>query len=115
MRRRLLVLNMAASQVRSEERQSKRDWQFGALAPIAMSVATLALALGHAAFFGTMREADEGAAAHVWQLLIAGQIPLMLVFAIKWLPRAPRFAVFVLTLQAVALLAAIAPVYFFNF
>jgi hypothetical protein len=33
-------------------------------------------------------------------------------FAIKWLPQAPRQALFVLMLQAGAALAALAPVFF---
>jgi hypothetical protein len=79
-----------------------------------MSLAALSLILGHIAFFGAAREADEGTAAHLWQLLMAGQIPVIAFFAIKWLPRAPRQAIFVLTLQAVAGLAAAAPVFFLN-
>ena len=39
--------------------------------PIGMSLAALALVLGHIALYGTAREADEGAAAHLWQLLMA--------------------------------------------
>jgi hypothetical protein len=45
---------------------------------------------------------------------MAGQIPVIAFFAIKWLPRTPRQAIFVLTLQAVAVLAAAAPVFFLN-
>lgn len=85
-----------------------------ALLPIAMSVTALALVLGHVAIFGAVKEADEGTAAHLWQLLMAGQIPLMVHFALKWLPRAPARALRVLALQAVAALAASAPVYWFK-
>ena len=63
-----------------------------AFLPLAMSAATLAVVLGHVAIFSVAREADEGAAAHLWQLLMAGQVPLIAYFAIKWLPRAPRSA-----------------------
>ena len=85
-----------------------------ALIPIAMSIAALALVLGHVAIYGAAREADEGAAAHVWQLLMAGQIPFIAFFAIGWLPRTPKPALLVLALQAVAGLAAAAPVFFLN-
>jgi hypothetical protein len=85
--------------------------QPSALIPVAMSVAALALVLGHVAIFGVVREADEGTAAHLWQLLMAGQIPVAAYFALKWLPRAPGQALRVLALQAVAALAACAPVY----
>src|SRR5256885_8256537 len=83
--------------------------QPSALFPIAMSVAALALVLGHIAIFGAAREADEGTAAHLWQLLMAGQVPVIVYFALKWLPRAPGQALRVLALQAVAILAACAP------
>jgi hypothetical protein len=79
--------------------------------PLAMSIAALALVLGHVALFGAVREADEGTAAHLWQLLMAGQIPIVAFFVLKWLPRAPRQALLVLALQAGAALAALAPVY----
>jgi hypothetical protein len=45
---------------------------------------------------------------------MAGQIPVMAFFAIKWLPRAPKLALGVLALQAGAVLASIAPVFYFN-
>ena len=83
-----------------------------AFLPLAMSAAALAVVFGHVVMFGAAREADEGAAAHLWQLLIAGQVPLVAYFAIKWLPRAPRPALAVLALQGAAVLAALAPVYF---
>ena len=86
-----------------------------ALIPLAMSIAALSLVLGHIAIFGVARQADEGAAAHLWQLLMAGQIPVIAVFAVKWLPRTPGAALLVLGLQAVAVLAAAAPVFLLNF
>jgi hypothetical protein len=88
--------------------------QPSALLPIAMSVSALALVLGHVAIFGVVHEADEGTAAHLWQLLMAGQVPVVAYFALKWLPRAPGQALRVLALQAVAALAACAPVYWFK-
>ncbi len=82
--------------------------------PLAMSLAALAVVLTHVAIFGAVREADEGTAAHLWQLLMAGQLPIVAFFAIKWLPRTPRQALLVLALQAGAGLAALAPVFFLN-
>jgi len=85
-----------------------------AFLPLAMSLTALA-ALGIAAMFGGVaHETDEGATAHIWQLLMAGQIPVLAFFAIKWLPRAPRQTLYVLALQAGAALAAMAPVFFLN-
>ena len=82
-----------------------------ALLPIAMSLASLALVLGHAARFGVVHEADEGTAAHLFQILMVAQVPLVMYFALKWLPRAPRQTLVVLAWQAAAALAALASVY----
>lgn len=57
--------------------------QPGAFLPLLMSLAALGLVLGHAAVFGIVHEPDEGAAAHVFQLLMAAQIPLVAFFAIR--------------------------------
>jgi hypothetical protein len=84
--------------------------QASALVPLAMSFAALALVLAHTAMYGVVREADEGTPAHIFQLLIVAQLPIVAFFAIKWLPRNPRSAMIVLALQAGAALAAIAPV-----
>lgn len=83
-----------------------------AFLPIAMSVAALAVVLVAVAWYGAAREADEGTAAHLWQLLMAGQLPVIAYFALRWLPRTPRSALPVLAVQALAFVAALAPVYF---
>lgn len=85
-----------------------------AFLPLAMSLTALAVVLGHIAIYGAAREADEGAAAHIWQLLMAGQLPVVAFFAIKWLPKAPKAALGVLALQVGAVLASMAPVFYFN-
>lgn len=85
--------------------------QLSALIPIAMSFAALIVVLSHVAIFGVAREADEGAAAHIWQLLMAGQVPVVAFYAVKWLPVAPGRTLKVLAVQAGAALAALAPVY----
>jgi hypothetical protein len=85
-----------------------------AFLPLAMSFGALATVLVHVAMFGVAREADEGTAAHVWQILMAAQIPIVAFFAIKWLPRTPSQALLVLALQGGAALAALAPVFFLN-
>jgi hypothetical protein len=67
-----------------------------AVLPIAMSLTALTVVLCHLAVYGVAREADEGAAAHIWQLLMGGQIPVLAFFAIKCLPRAPSMHSWVL-------------------
>jgi hypothetical protein len=85
-----------------------------AFLPVAMSMIALAIVVVHIIMSGTARQADEGTAAHLWQLLMATQIPIVAFFAIRWLPQSPRSALPVLALQAVAALAALAPVYLLN-
>ena len=77
-----------------------------------MSLIALGLVLVHIANFGAAREVDEGTAAHLFQLLLVAQLPVVAFFAIKWLTRAPKSALIVLAGQACAGLAALAPVYF---
>jgi hypothetical protein len=86
--------------------------QPSAFLPVAMSLAALATVVVYLAMFGVVREPDEGTAAHIWQLLMAGQVPIVAFFAIKWLPQNPRQALVILALHVCAALAALAPVYF---
>ena len=82
--------------------------------PIAMSaVAVLTIGV-HVNRFGTTPQADEGAAAHLWQLLMVAQLPIVALFAIRWIPEAPRPAMLVLALQLVAVALAMAPVALFH-
>lgn len=85
--------------------------QPSAFIPVAMSITALIAVLFHIAMFGLARQTDEGAAAHIWQLLMAGQVPVVAFYAVKWLPRAPGTALQVLAVQVWAALAALAPVY----
>lgn len=82
-----------------------------AFLPLAMSLAALAVVLVFVAFHGTAPQTDEGAAAHIWQLLMAAQAPIVLFFAIKWVPQSPRQAMPILALQLGAALTAMAPVF----
>ncbi len=88
--------------------------QPSAYLPVAMSLTALAMVLGYIAKYGAVHETDEGAVAHLWQLLMAGQMPIVAFFAIKWLPRAPRQTLYVLAQQFGAALASMAAVFFFN-
>lgn len=82
-----------------------------AFLPVAMSFSALAVVLLFLVVHGPAPQQDEGAAAHLWQVLMAGQAPIVCFFAIKWLPRAPRYALPVLGVQVGAALAAMAPVF----
>jgi hypothetical protein len=90
-----------------------------AFLPLAMSLTALtmllvAIARGYVTGYPVVREPDEGAVAHLWQILMAGQMPILAFFAIKWLPRAPKQTLYVLALQAGAALASMAPVFLLN-
>jgi hypothetical protein len=82
-----------------------------AFLPVAMSLGALATVLIFIALHGTAPQADEGAAAHIWQLLMAAQAPIVLFFTLKWVPQSPRHALPILTLQVAAALAAMTPVF----
>jgi hypothetical protein len=82
-----------------------------ALIPLAMSFAALALVVVHTAMYGVVHETDEGTPAHVFQLLMGAQIPIIAFFALKWLPQNPQSATLVLALQIGAALVAMAPVF----
>jgi len=81
-----------------------------AFLPIAMSLLALASVLIHLALHGPAPQPDEGSVAHIWQILMAGQLPIVLFFAIKWIPQSTRLGVSILVLQLVAALAALVPV-----
>ena len=80
-----------------------------------MSLTALATVLVHIVLFGVAREADEEVAAHIFQLLMIAQVPIMAFFAIKWLPQTPGQALRILTaMQAGTALAALTPVFVLN-
>jgi hypothetical protein len=79
---------------------------------LAMASTCLVLVVGHFAVYGNLHETDEGAAAHIFQILMVAQVPIVAYFAIKWLPRSPAHAVQVLALWVAVVIAAFAGVYF---
>jgi hypothetical protein len=90
-----------------------------AFLPLAMSLTSLGLLLvpiavgiGHSS--GLPRDPDGGEIAHLWQILMTVQVPMVVFFAVKWLRRAPGQTLRVLGMQAGAWLAACAPVYFLH-
>ncbi len=82
-----------------------------AFLPLVMSLAALLTVAVYVALFGVARQPDENAAAHIWQLLMAGQLPIIAFFAVKWVPRIPKQAIQVLGLQACAALSSLALVF----
>jgi len=85
-----------------------------AVIPLVMSGVALATILVHMFTADGAPATDEGAAARVFQLLFAGQAPFVAFFALKWLPRMPSQAMYVMATQAAAAMVALAPVVFFD-
>jgi hypothetical protein len=87
--------------------------------PVTLSMMCLVMvlssvAVGVAKFGYIVRDEDEGAVAHLFQIMMTAQWPIMAFLLIKWLRRAPRPTMRVLAVQTGAWLAACAPVYFFH-
>jgi hypothetical protein len=62
----------------------------------------------YVAMFGIQEpRADEGASARIFQLIIAGEVPIVGFFAIRWIPQIPKQALQVIALQIIALSAPI--------
>lgn len=82
--------------------------------PILISAGALAMVFGYVARSGVTRQPDEGTPARIFQLLMVLQIPIVLYFAINWLPREPKQSLMVLALQGVAWIAPVAAILFFE-
>jgi hypothetical protein len=80
--------------------------------PLLMSGAGIFLVALHLARYGFTHDTDEGTSAHLFQILMVLQVPVIGYFAVKWLPTAPRAALAVLLLQGLGIMAALASVYF---
>lgn len=79
--------------------------------PIAVSLSALAVVAAAIATGHAKPQADEGSAAHIFQLLIAGQAPILLFFLLRGLQKDPKAALTVLALQAAAIGLALFPVW----
>ena len=82
-----------------------------ALIPVVMSLLALMLVAIQASIHGVRPERDEGALAHLYQLLVVGQIPVISFFLFRWLRQAPLQGLRVVVAQAFALAAALVPVH----
>lgn len=82
--------------------------------PIVSSVAILLMLLATLATSGLVRHEDEGVEAHIFQLWLVLELVMIGFFGVKWLPRMPRQALVILTVQIISALAACFPVFYFN-
>ncbi len=82
-----------------------------AFAPLAMSAIVLSMMAVHLARFGPAPQPDEGTGAHVFQILMPMQLPVIAFFAIAWIPRDRVHALQVLALQVTAAIVPFAIVF----
>lgn len=80
--------------------------------PFFMSLSALILLMAYVALVGVHTTQDEGGAAHLFQLIMALQTPVIIYFAIKWIPRQPKDAYKILVAQLVAFTFPFALVFF---
>lgn len=83
-----------------------------AFVPVAMSTVAASLVPEYLMRVGAVRQVDEGTEAHLFQLLLVAQLPLIAYFAVTYLPKQPRQSLVVLTLQCLAGVAALSTVYY---
>ena len=83
-----------------------------AVAPLVMSALALALLIGWLALVGAPaapQPHDEGWAARLYQLLLVGQAPILLWFALRWGLQDAKATATVLAAQGVAIALSLGP------
>ena len=87
----------------------------GALLPLAMTLAVIVAGTIHTVQAGGIyRDADEGIAAHLFQILMPLQVPIIIAFAATQLPRHPAWTTTFLALQIGLAAALFATVFAFQ-
>src|SRR5215213_2001930 len=81
--------------------------------PLVMSCAALILTLGYLVIVGIpeVPAEDEGTAAHLFQLLMGGQVPIIVYFMVRHFPENQKAALQTLVLQIIMMFIAFLPVY----
>jgi hypothetical protein len=83
--------------------------------PITMSLTVFSIMLIAIATFGApARQPDEGTGAHLFQIWLVVEVLMIAFFSLKWLPRQPKQALFVLILQIAAMLLPMAIVFHYK-
>jgi hypothetical protein len=77
-----------------------------------MSAAAASLVVEFLLRVGRVRQADEGTEAHLFQLLMVAQVPVIAYFAVRYLRDHPRQSVVVMSMQFIAGIAAMSLLYF---
>lgn len=89
-------------------------WKPSGLAPVLMSLGALTAIGVHILKSGIAPQADEGTAAHLWQLFMAGQLPFVGWFMVRWVPEGGRRALAVSVIHVAAFGAAVLPVWWLH-
>ena len=85
--------------------------KLSAWSPVIMSIGALVLVAVQIAMHGTQPVGDEGALAHLWQLLVLGQVPIIGFFVLRCLRAYPRQGATILVDQLLAAASALVPVH----
>jgi len=96
--------------VQTTARTQSRTNRICTVLPVMFSIIALGLVLGAVAA-GVPPQSDEGTLAHLYQLLMAAQFPLVIVFIATAEWTRPRQAMIVLMVQAIAGAAALAALF----
>ena len=110
------VLNLTAKEARVAYSANVRVLvgQPSGYIPMLFSSVALGAALFGIASTAGARQADEGVAAHVFQLLIVAQVPIIAYFVIRWARGRSWATLTVVAGQVLAIASAMAPVWFFH-
>lgn len=82
-----------------------------AFMPLVMSLCALIVVTVAVSLVGVDRAQDEGGAAHLFQLLMIGQMPIIFYFGLKCLARNRKAALVIITFQVMAFIIAFSPVW----
>lgn len=85
-----------------------------AIIPMLMSFLAVVLVLGHYMLYGEDRDADEGTAAHLFQLLLVLQIPIIFAFLARWFPKDRHQVLWILAIEAGLVAVAVISVRMFT-
>ncbi|MGZ3297572.1 MAG: hypothetical protein ACXU8O_01040 [Asticcacaulis sp.] len=88
--------------------------QPSAFVPVLMSFAAFAIVGAYIVATGGRHQTDEGAIAHIFQLLIAAQLPVVVFFILRWIRSRPWACLTLLAVQGLALALALLPVWYYR-
>ena len=80
--------------------------------PVVMSLAALAMLVGHAAIFGVTPPPGSASLAGIFELLMTAQLPVVLFLVVTRLRRDPKPTMRILAVQIAAALGALAADFF---